>query len=142
MKLKLKELINDNNSERYYPLTLRRRSRRKSRETYENLRERKIFKRKILEGEGCWELLSALREGYGARERDKGKGGMAETGGQRDRELEGRRRTRIRPLRGRQQAPAGGNGVKCSGNNEVFRCPTRSSPQLARPPAAPVIPLS
>lgn len=34
-----------------------------------------IFKSKILEGEGCWELLSALRERYGAQERDERKGG-------------------------------------------------------------------
>lgn len=41
-------------------------------------------------------------------------------------------------MRGRQQAPAGGNGVKCSGNNEVFRCPTRpttpNSLVLPQPP--------
>lgn len=37
-------------------------------------RETKIFKSKILEGEGCWELLSALREGYEAWERDEGEG--------------------------------------------------------------------
>lgn len=51
--------------------------------------------------------------------------------GQRDKEGGGRRRTRIRPLRGRQQAPAGGNRVKCSGNNEVFRCPARPSGSLS-----------
>lgn len=81
-----------------------------------------------------WEKGTGREKGI--REREE-----RETGGQRDRERGGRRRTRIRPLRGRQQAPAGGNGVKCSGNNEVFRCPTRLNPQLARPPAASVIPL-
>lgn len=46
-----------------------------------------------------------------------------EIGGQQNKGGGEKRRTRIRPLRGRQQAPVVGNGVKCSGNNEVFRCP-------------------
>ena len=40
-------------------------------ETYGNLGERKIFKSKILEGGGCWELQSALSGEHGARERDE-----------------------------------------------------------------------
>lgn len=42
-------------------------------------------------------------------------------------------------MRGRQQAPAGGNRVKCSGNNEVFRCPARLS---GSPSSLPYPPLS
>lgn len=119
------------------------------RETYENLRETKIFKSKILgeskeKAAGNYGVLWEKSTGR-ARKRWGERTGEERTAENRVRETTregvgkgrgGRRWTRIRPLRDRQQAPAGGNGVKCSGNNEVFRCPfpvLRSRPSVILP---------
>lgn len=103
--------------------------------TYGNLRERKIFKSKILEGGGWLRITECFeRRVRGARKRweeNGGKEGTAEDSGMERAEEDGELEFVLWEADSRRQP--GGNGVKCSGNNEVFRCPTLPSALLESP---------